>query len=35
MFVNSYWVGVCAFAAVTLAMLGLIDFGIYVATRYK
>ena len=35
MFANSYWVGVCAFAAVTLAMLGLIDFGIYVASRYK
>ena len=35
MFANSYWVGVCAFAAVTLAMLGLIDFGIYVAGRYK
>ena len=35
MFAHSYWVGVCAFAAVTLAMLGLIDFGIYVAGRYK
>lgn len=35
MFSNSFWVGICAFAAVTLAMLGLIDFGIYVAMRYK
>lgn len=35
MFSNSFWVGLCAFAAVTLAMLGLIDFGIYVAKRYR
>ena len=35
MFANSFWVGLCAFAAVTLAMLGLIDFGVYVAARYK
>ena len=35
MFVNSFWVGLCAFAAVTLAMLGLIDFGIFVASRYR
>ena len=35
MFSNSFWVGLCAFAAVTLAMLGLIDFGIYVAARYR
>ena len=35
MFSNSFWVGLCAFAAVTLAMLGLIEFGIYVAVRYR
>ena len=35
MFSNSFWVGLCAFAAVTLAMLGLIDFGIYVVKRYR
>ena len=35
MFANSFWVGLCAFAAVTLAMLGLIDFGVYVAARYR
>ena len=35
MFSNSFLVGLCAFAAVTLAMLGLIDFGIYVAKRYR
>jgi tight adherence protein B len=35
MFANSFWVGLCAFCAVTLAMLGLIDFGVYVAARYR
>ena len=35
MFANSFWVGLCAFFAVTLAMLGLIDFGVYVAARYR
>ena len=35
MFANSFWVGLCAFAAVTLAILGLIDFGVYVAARYR
>lgn len=35
MFSNSFWVGLCAFAAVTLAMLGLIEFGIFVAMRYR
>lgn len=35
MFSNSFWVGLSAFAAVTLAMLGLIEFGIYVAVRYR
>ena len=35
MFLNSFWVGVCAFASVTLAMLVLIDFGLYVAARYR
>jgi tight adherence protein B len=35
MFANSFWVGLCAFGAVTLAMLGLIDFGVYVAARYR
>lgn len=35
MFSNSFWVGLCAFAAVTLAMLGLIEFGLYVAVRYR
>ena len=35
MFLNSFWVGVCAFASVTLAMLVLIDFGIYIAGRYR
>ncbi len=35
MFTGSFWVGLCAFFAVTLAMLGLFDFGIYVAARYR
>ena len=35
MYANSFWVGLCAFCAVTLAMLGLIDFGVYVAARYR
>ena len=35
MFVSSFWVGLCACAAVTLAMLGLFDFGVYVASRYR
>ena len=35
MFLNTFWVGVCAFASVTLAMLVLIDFGIYIAGRYR
>lgn len=35
MFSNSFWVGICAFAAVTLAMLVLVDFGIYVGSRYR
>ena len=35
MFASSFWVGLCACAAVTLAMLGFFDFGVYVASRYR
>lgn len=35
MLTGSFWPGVFAFAAVTLAMFVLIDFGTYVAARYR
>ena len=35
MFTGTFWPALFAFAAVTLAMLILIDFGVYVAARYR
>ena len=35
MLTGAFWPGVFAFAAVTLAMFVLIDFGTYVAARYR
>lgn len=32
---SSFWPGICAFAGVTLASMVLIDFVLYVATRYR
>ncbi len=32
---SSFWPGICAFASVTLATFVLIEFGLYVATRYR
>ena len=35
MFSSSFWPGVCAFAGVVLAAIAIIDFGMYVAGRYR
>lgn len=35
MFSSSLWPGACAFAGVVLAAVAIIDFGVYVASRYR
>jgi len=35
MFMTAFWAGLCAFFAVALGTLVLIDFGLYIASRYK
>ena len=32
---SSFWPGVCAFASILFAAIAIIDFGVYVATRYR
>ena len=32
---SSFWPGVCAFGSVLFAAIAIIDFGIYIATRYR
>ena len=32
---SSFWPGICAFASILFAAIAIIDFGVYVATRYR